>query len=210
MKTYANRSVTVSRFKFETSRILSNAEEIWAQTEKLCNKISNLEALNQVTRACSGERDRKTSTEAVSEDATQVNVMPTFILIGHGLGCWIIRHLIALHRHRTMVVNTVAVIFLDDLEIIQPGDQTRYTRFLERLKATFVNSRIAISERLASNLSTIDSNFQNARDYLQQKAPQHMECSHLKIWLQDQQPGYDTIVWIGMNAHIMRHCLLIH
>jgi hypothetical protein len=107
---------------------------------------------------------------------------PSFILVAHGLGCWVLRKFIHRERHTPTVVNTIAAIFLDVPESNQPYDPQDYRAHLETAKATF-KLRSEISPELVDGLYKIDKDFfETTLGYIQRSTGQRLQYYFLSVW----------------------------
>lgn len=108
-----------------------------------------------------------------------------FVLVGHSLGCWIVRALIVRHATQSIVMNTVAVYFLDGIKPGQNSERGTYTEYITAISDRF-NLRIKSKDHntIKQNLRAVDQQFMTKLQYLQtaNSQPIFIDESH-EVWL---------------------------
>lgn len=157
--------------------------EYW--TSKVAEYMTRHEMLPPNRRR--GSFENSTESEVTETQCDPSSSKPRkFVLVGHSLGCWIMRDLIVQHATQSIVMNTVAVYSLDAIKPGQSSERGAYTEYITAISERF-NLRIKSKDydTIEQNLRRVDQQFLTKLQYLQtaNSQPNLIDKSR-EVWLE--------------------------
>lgn len=116
-----------------------------------------------------GSFENSTESEVVETQGDPSSSKPRkFVLVGHSLGCWIMRDLIVQHATQSIVMNTIAVYSLDAIKPGQNSERGAYTDYITAISERF-NLRVKTKDyhTIEQHLLRVDQQFLTKLQYLQ-------------------------------------------
>ena len=182
--------IKVKRFKFDMATLLEDPQSgLQGEVARLMKQISKLEAPKQIHRPGSSEGQREppvTISSTRGAERPLSSVVPVFILVAHGLGCWIAREFVSQQRNTTMVINTTGLVFVDTLQSNALRPEKVYVEYLHELMKIMKPSPVPDSARLrnlAVRLSEIDARFRDAMDPSKNSSPCSFTTHFVRVWM---------------------------
>lgn len=154
--------------------------------DKLAQYMTELEMSRSIFRPGSSEHKKNPASETQGSKASDhTGKVRKFILVGHVLGCWIVRHLVWKYQNETIVVNTIATVFVDDDSMqSRQIDQCRYLRNARRIFSLKLKSDDNINT-VATTLHLINGEFREALRTLKDSASTTIKTWSCKVWLSE-------------------------
>ncbi|KAK7425693.1 hypothetical protein QQZ08_007792 [Neonectria magnoliae] len=196
-----DKSFGLDSLKFDMEDVLQKEGAISKLTEKLSRKLAKLQ-----NRRIYRPGSRPTSSQDLkSQQVSFSNRGPHFLLVGQGLGCWVLRNFLNEKSHSTTAIwNTTTVLFIDDNGTFRNNDLDQYQTFLSHHQTKFrPGQRSNVHETLPSDLRNIDMKF----DYLS-KELYSFPFFHRKLFPDDDDAGhqkhsrFQDLKWWGWKRRL--------
>ncbi|KAK2606210.1 hypothetical protein QQS21_003381 [Conoideocrella luteorostrata] len=177
----SSQPIRVVSFKFDMEAILKGAEDINAYSNQLGTFLLDLEPGKVEERPGLSEGHSK-----VMEDgrrSAQPQNMPSFVLVGHGIGCWVVREFCSERSYQTVAINTTGIIFLNDPATLGLENENEYVNFLGNFVRLCEFDPKDISLKDFGRLFKIDTAFRQVLQTSTSKIPRPSTTSNLSVWI---------------------------